>query len=93
MVGGSGAEVLGTRTLFAALDHPVQDDAADFGIVRRADAKEGAGRDVDLVGAARDLLQGLGQPLEWHDYPMEHSVCIEEVQALQQWLLRVLAAD
>ncbi len=43
--------------------------------------------------AGRDLLQGLGQPLEWHDYPMEHSVCIEEVQALQQWLLRVLATN
>ena len=40
--------------------------------------------------AARDLLQGLGQPIEWHDYPMEHSVCIEEVQALQKWLLKVL---
>ena len=43
--------------------------------------------------AARDLLRGLGQPIEWHDYPMEHSVCIEEVQALQQWLLKVLRAD
>lgn len=41
--------------------------------------------------AARDLLQAQGQPLEWHDYPMEHSVCIEEVQALQRWLLHVLA--
>ena len=40
--------------------------------------------------AARDLLQGLGQPIEWHDYPMEHSVCAEEVQALQLWLLKVL---
>jgi phospholipase/carboxylesterase len=40
--------------------------------------------------AGRDLLQGLGQPLEWHDYPMEHSVCIEEVRALEQWLLQVL---
>ena len=40
--------------------------------------------------AARNLLQGLGQAVEWHDYPMEHSVCIEEVQALQQWLLKVL---
>ena len=40
--------------------------------------------------AARDLLQGLGQPIEWHDYPMEHSVCMEEVQALQKWLLKVL---
>ena len=40
--------------------------------------------------AGRDLLKGLGQPLEWHDYPMEHSVCVEEVQALQHWLLKVL---
>jgi phospholipase/carboxylesterase len=40
---------------------------------------------------SRDILQGLHQPLEWHDYPMEHSVCMEEVQALNQWLLRVLA--
>ena len=43
--------------------------------------------------AARDMLQGLDQPLEWHDYAMEHSVCAEEVQALQQWLLKVLAGD
>ena len=42
--------------------------------------------------ASRDQLVAAGQPVEWHDYPMEHSVCIEEVQALQQWLLRVLAA-
>lgn len=42
--------------------------------------------------AGRDLLKGLGQPLQWQDYPMEHSVCMEEVQALQQWLLGVLAA-
>ena len=41
---------------------------------------------------SRDALQALGQPLEWHDYPMEHSVCIEEVAALRSWLLRVLAA-
>ena len=40
--------------------------------------------------AGRDLLKQLGQPLEWHEYPMEHSVCMEEIQALQQWLLKVL---
>ena len=40
--------------------------------------------------AARDTLTGLGYAVEWHDYPMEHSVCIEEVQALQAWLRRVL---
>lgn len=41
--------------------------------------------------ATRDQLVAAGQPVEWQDYPMEHSVCMEEVQALQQWLLRVLA--
>jgi phospholipase/carboxylesterase len=41
--------------------------------------------------AARDLLAGLGHPIEWHDYPMEHSVCAEEVTALNDWLLKVLA--
>ncbi len=41
--------------------------------------------------AGRDLLRSLGQPLEWHEYPMEHSVCIEEIHALQAWLRRVLA--
>jgi phospholipase/carboxylesterase len=41
--------------------------------------------------AGRDHLKALNQPLEWHEYPMEHSVCMEEVQALNQWLLRVLA--
>ncbi|MDE2371166.1 MAG: carboxylesterase [Burkholderiales bacterium] len=41
--------------------------------------------------AARDLMLSQGQPVEWHEYPMEHSVCIEEIRALQAWLLRVLA--
>ena len=40
--------------------------------------------------AGRDLLLAQGQRVEWHDYPMAHSVCMEEVQALQQWLLGVL---
>jgi phospholipase/carboxylesterase len=41
--------------------------------------------------AARDLLAVLGHAVEWHDYPMEHSVCAEEVAALNDWLLKVLA--
>jgi phospholipase/carboxylesterase len=41
--------------------------------------------------AGRDLLQGLGCDVEWHDYPMEHSVCMEEVVALNRWLLKALA--
>jgi phospholipase/carboxylesterase len=41
--------------------------------------------------AARDQMQAWGQPLQWQAYPMEHSVCMEEAQALQAWLLKVLA--
>jgi phospholipase/carboxylesterase len=41
--------------------------------------------------ASRDDLLALGQPLEWHEYDMEHSVCPEEVADLNAWLLRVLA--
>ncbi len=40
--------------------------------------------------ASRDALKALVQPLEWHEYPMQHSVCIEEIRALQHWLLGVL---
>ena len=41
--------------------------------------------------AARDALTGLGYPVEWHAYPMEHSVCLEEIADLGDWLRRVLA--
>ena len=54
------------------------------------------GRDDDIVGidratASRDALQALGHTIEWHDYAMAHSVCMEEIQDIQNWLLRVLA--
>lgn len=42
--------------------------------------------------ATRDALVALGQPVEWHDYPMAHSVCAEEIADLNAWLLKVLAA-
>jgi phospholipase/carboxylesterase len=41
--------------------------------------------------ASRDALVALGHPVEWHEYPMPHSVCAEEVVDLNRWLLRVLA--
>jgi phospholipase/carboxylesterase len=40
--------------------------------------------------ASRDALAALGQPVEWHDYPMEHSVCIEELREVERFLCRVL---
>jgi len=40
---------------------------------------------------SRDALQALGAPTEWHSYPMAHAVCLEEIQALNRWLLATLA--
>jgi phospholipase/carboxylesterase len=41
--------------------------------------------------AARDALLELGHPVEWHEYPMQHSVSQEEIEDLHVWLLKVLA--
>jgi phospholipase/carboxylesterase len=42
--------------------------------------------------ASRDALAAMGYPVEWHEYPMPHSVCAPEIADLQRWLQRVLAA-
>lgn len=39
---------------------------------------------------SRDWLEAEGYPVEWHDYPMEHQVCLEQVQDIGAWLGRVL---
>ncbi|MEP6825075.1 MAG: dienelactone hydrolase family protein [Ramlibacter sp.] len=41
--------------------------------------------------ASRDALQALGYQVQWHSYPMAHSVCAQEVADLNRWLLKVLA--
>lgn len=41
--------------------------------------------------ATRDALVELGHAVEWHEYPMQHSVCQEEIDDVQDWLLKVLA--
>ena len=38
-----------------------------------------------------DLLNQLGVPVEWHDYPMQHAVCAEEIADLGHWLEARLA--
>ncbi len=40
---------------------------------------------------SRDVLVGAGHTVEWHEYPMPHSVCQPEIADLNRWLLRVLA--
>ena len=40
---------------------------------------------------SRDVLVTMGHEVEWHEYPMPHSVCAEEIGDLERWLLRALA--
>jgi phospholipase/carboxylesterase len=35
---------------------------------------------------SRDALQALGVAVEWHAYPMAHSVCADEVRDLGDWM-------
>jgi phospholipase/carboxylesterase len=45
---------------------------------------------VRLARESRDLLVELGYDVAWHEYPMEHSVSPEEVEAIGAWLRRVI---
>ena len=46
-----------------------------------------------LMGTtSKTTLAALGYEVEWHEYPMQHSVCAEEVRDIGKWLRRVLAA-
>jgi phospholipase/carboxylesterase len=40
---------------------------------------------------SRDALMAMGYPVEWHEYPMQHSVHPQEIADLQRFLTRVLA--
>jgi phospholipase/carboxylesterase len=40
--------------------------------------------------ATRDALEQLGYPVQWHEYPMPHSVCVEEIEDIAKFLRQVL---
>lgn len=39
---------------------------------------------------SRDVLQKLGYAVQWHEYPMPHSVCYQELTAISNFLHQVL---
>lgn len=39
---------------------------------------------------SRDFLQQMGYSIQWHSYPMQHAVCLEEIQDISHWLQEVL---
>lgn len=42
---------------------------------------------------SRDLLESAGYAVEWHDYPMAHAVCAEEIVDIHNWLSRIYQSD
>jgi phospholipase/carboxylesterase len=40
---------------------------------------------------AHEVLTGLGYAVEWHEYPIPHSVCEAEIRDIGAWLARCLA--
>ncbi|MCY0388178.1 dienelactone hydrolase family protein [Robbsia sp. Bb-Pol-6] len=48
---------------------------------------------LTLGERARDMIVEAGFALEWHTYPMAHSLCAEEVGAISAWLQARLAAE
>ena len=46
---------------------------------------------VERAEIGRDFLTKLGYRVEWHTYPMPHSVCAEEIADITAWLQSALA--
>jgi phospholipase/carboxylesterase len=38
---------------------------------------------------SQQVLENAGYAVEWHDYPMAHAVCPEEIADIRTWLLSV----
>jgi phospholipase/carboxylesterase len=45
---------------------------------------------IERALSSRDALEALGYAPDWHEYPMAHAVCEEEVTAIAGWLAGVL---
>ena len=44
------------------------------------------GAAASLAETSRRALEALGYAVDWHAYPMAHSVCMEEIGAIGAWL-------
>ena len=48
---------------------------------------------VAMGEASREILVEQGYSVAWHDYPMGHAVCAEEIEDIRRWLASVYAAS
>ena len=48
---------------------------------------------LDTCNVSRQLLEDLNYAVEWHEYPMAHSVCPEEIEDIAHFLKQVFCAE
>ncbi len=48
---------------------------------------------VELGKLTHQGLSAAGYGVEWHEYPMQHQVCSEELHDIGRWLIKVLRVD
>lgn len=74
----------------------LEDEATEANKAVAVFAAHGSEDDVvslELGIRARDFLSRRGHPVEWHEYPMPHSVCLEEIKEIGRWLRDRMAAS
>ena len=67
----------------------IEDEATDANRAVPVFAAHGSEDDMvspELGIRARDFLSRHGYSIEWHEYPMPHSVCLEEIREIGRWL-------
>lgn len=72
----------------------IADEASDANKALPIFAAHGSDDDVvaiELGIRARDFLSGRGYRVDWHEYPMPHSICMEEIDAVGRWLRERMA--
>ncbi len=45
---------------------------------------------VDQGKASSQTLKDLGYDVDWNEYTMQHAVCLEEINAIGKWIVKVL---
>ncbi len=46
---------------------------------------------VDQGRASSQTLKDLGYDVDWNEYTMQHAVCLEEINAIGKWIVKVLS--
>ena len=90
----SGKKLAGLMGLstWLALSDALQGDAVEASIpVFMAHGQFDPMIPMQYGRSSADALAKAGFDVEWHDYPMAHAVCPQEIDDIRTWLLGVLA--